>query len=225
MKDNEKIEKLLRSTADVSVPDGLQEKLQGDLERVALKKRHSIIHSWLAPSGESVSPRRIACAAAIAIACLIPISYGAVKIIKTFTVEVEGVNITTAEKGDNINSEKEAKESIKEMLKIIRDGKAKEIRNDKGIYVYKGVRSDGEEFTFGSHSPIEPNGNLGEKRKEVRAEAEKLREAGKFERTFLKEIVGENGMIIHLYEEVFTLSNGEVFSTTYAESVPATEEK
>ena len=78
----EKIEQCLRAAPKPPVPDGLLDKLQADVPAGDVKTRSTAIHRWFAPSGGPISLLRVA--AAVAIAVLLPLSYGATKLIKRF---------------------------------------------------------------------------------------------------------------------------------------------
>jgi Tol biopolymer transport system component len=79
-----KIEQRLRAAPKPPAPDGLLDKLQADVSVQDIKTHRSSLRRWFAPTGRSISPWRVAAAAAIAIAVLLPLSYGATKLIKRF---------------------------------------------------------------------------------------------------------------------------------------------
>jgi Tol biopolymer transport system component len=79
-----KIEQYLRTAPKPPAPDGLLDKLQADVSVQDIKTYRSSLHRWFAPTGQSISSWRVAAAAAIAIAVLLPLSYGATKLIKRF---------------------------------------------------------------------------------------------------------------------------------------------
>ena len=84
MNTKQKIEQHLRAAPKPPAPDGLLEKLQANLSNRDIKAKYSVLRRWFAPTGGSVSSRRVAIAALIAIAVLLPLSYGATKLIKRF---------------------------------------------------------------------------------------------------------------------------------------------
>jgi len=84
MNTEKKIEQCLRAAPKPPAPDGLLDKLQTDVSTQDIKTHRSSLRRWFAPTGRSISPWRVAAAAAIAIAVLLPLSYGATKLIKHF---------------------------------------------------------------------------------------------------------------------------------------------
>jgi Tol biopolymer transport system component len=86
MNTEKKIEQCLRAAPNPPVPDGLLNKLQEDVALVEVKTKQSALRRWFAPAGGSISLLRVAAAAAIAVAVLLPLSYGATKLIKRFII-------------------------------------------------------------------------------------------------------------------------------------------
>jgi len=84
MNTEKKIEQCLRAAPKPPTPDNLLDKLQKDVTLGKIKAPQSVLRRWFAPTGRSISPWRVAAAAAIAIAVLLPLSYGAIKLIKRF---------------------------------------------------------------------------------------------------------------------------------------------
>ncbi len=84
MNTQNKINKYLRAAPKPPAPDGFLDRLQADVSARDIKTRRSTLRRWFAPTGRSISPWRVAAAAAIAIAVLLPLSYGATKLIKRF---------------------------------------------------------------------------------------------------------------------------------------------
>ncbi|MHC4751625.1 MAG: hypothetical protein ACYTFW_17350, partial [Planctomycetota bacterium] len=84
MNTQKKIEQYLRAAPKPPAPDGLLDKLQADVSAQDIKTHRSSLRRWFAPTGRSISPWRVAAAAVIAIAVLLPLSYGATKLIKRF---------------------------------------------------------------------------------------------------------------------------------------------
>lgn len=100
----------------------------------------------------------------IAIAVLLPLSYGATKLY-TYIFEEEMnkwtdannvTHVTTRKisiRGDNITNEKQAKKAHEEMIRLIKEGKAQEV--SPGLY--KGTLSDGTKFAFAFSGKISDN--------------------------------------------------------------------
>ncbi len=84
MNTEKKIEQCLRAAPNPLAPDGLLDRLQADVSARDINKHRSSLRRWFAPTGRSISPWRVAAAAVIAIAVLLPLSYGATKLIKRF---------------------------------------------------------------------------------------------------------------------------------------------
>ncbi len=97
MNTQKKIEQYLRAAPKPPAPDGLLDKLQTDVSAQDIETHRSSLRRWFAPTGRSISPWRVAAAAAIAIAVLLPLSYGATKLIKRFIVISQ---LSTIEKVD-----------------------------------------------------------------------------------------------------------------------------
>ena len=221
MNTEKKIQLCLKAAPKPPAHDGLLDKLQKDIALADFKTRRSALRRWFAPTGGSISPCRVAAAAIIAIAVLLPLTYGATRIIK-FVVEefnvIYGVDdeqteyITAYEfnptiTGDCITNKEEAKEAEKEMLQLIKKGKAEEVSPG----VYKGVLSNGGEViydTLGIPIEILQSDNRKEKFKELTDEIEKLKKAGEFERTFLDVVKSPKGHDVYIYKTRYTLSNG-----------------
>jgi len=219
MNTNKKIDKCLKAAPKPPIPDGLLDKLQADLSARDIKTHRSSLRRWFAPAGGAISPWRVAAAAAIAIAVLLPLSYGATKtvkrIIKTFEAKfvypedggAYGVGAGIGSSDPNF-TEKEAMEMAEEIRKLCAEGKAEEV--EPGVWMV--TLSNGKKIHFGGADPefialtdVEKNNLL----KKQFDEIHELRKAGKFERTFLKEIE-INGVMQPFYEDSFTLSDGKV---------------
>jgi len=223
MNTEDNIEKYLKSAPKPAAPDGLLNRLQEDVAAGEIKKRVTVIRRWFAPAGGSISPLRVAAAAAIAIVVLLPLSYGATKtvkhIIKTFEAKFEypqddgGVHVYGVGAGigssDPNFTEEDALEKQQEFYQLYKEGKAEEVK--PGVWV--ATLSDGSRF--GSNIDPELLGLSEAERNEFLKrqfdEINELRKAGKYERTFIKE-VEKNGVKIRLYEDRFTLSNGKVIT-------------
>jgi len=79
-----KIEQSLRAAPKPPAPAGLLDKLQADISAWDMKTQRSALRMWFAPTGGRFSLWRVAAAAAVAIVVLLPLSYGATKLIKRF---------------------------------------------------------------------------------------------------------------------------------------------
>jgi len=235
MNTQKKIEQFLKAAPKPATPDGLLNRLQEDVAAGEIKKHDTVIRRWFAPTGGAISLRRVATAAAIAIAVLLPLSYGATKtvkrIIKTFEAKFEypqeakfvypqddggvygygvgrmvGVKSAIGSSDPNF-TEEDAHKAEQEFYELYKKGKAEEVK--PGIWV--ATLSNGEKLTYGGDP--EMLGLSEAERKELLKkqfdEIHELRKAGKFERTFIKEIEID-GVMHNFYEDSFTLSNGKV---------------
>ncbi len=230
MNTNKKIDKCLKAAPKPPAPDGLLNKLQADLSARDIKTQRSALRRWFAPASGTISLRRVAAAAAIAIAVLLPLSYGATKLaekcyitFKATFIYPEPEDITEFEGGYAHGrkagygvmggfygsadlSEKEAMEMAEEIRKLCAEGKAEEVR--PGVWMV--TLSNGKKIRFADPefmalTDVEKNNLL----KKQFDEINELRKAGKFERTFIKEIE-TNGVMHPFYEDSFTLSDGKV---------------
>jgi len=158
---------------------------------------------------------KITVAAIIALAVLLPLSYGAAKIIQSYRVErTATIKVQAAEGFD----EEKAQEALEYAKKMIEKGEAEEIRPG----VYRVTLPDGEVVEMGTTT----SGSLDDMPPEVKAileEVEKLREAGDFEDTLIDEYTEEDGTKVSIYEELYTLSNGDTQKFTRKEEIKETE--
>jgi hypothetical protein len=139
------------------------DRLQADISVPDINVQRSALRRWFAPTGGRISLWRVATAAAIAIAVLLPLSYGADKLIKIYHFRFESRQV-----------------------------------NDDGT-----VTVTATEVTLsGDFADEEEAGR-------VNRETRELKKAGKYERTFLKE-VEINGVKRRIYTYRYTLSNGRV---------------
>jgi hypothetical protein len=221
MNTKKKIEQYLKAAPKPMAPEGLLDELQRDVNLRDAGTRSTVMRRWFAPSGGTISLRRVAAAAAIAIAVLLPLTYGATKIIQ-FVVEeftvMYGVDdkdakyITTYAfnptiRGVYTTSKDDAKKAEKEILQLIKEGKAEKISPGE----YKAVLSNGGEVVYDTLGiPIEilASESREEKIKQICDEIEELRKAGKFERTFLDVVKSPKGRDVYIYKTCYTLSNG-----------------
>jgi len=79
-----KIEQFLRTAPKPPAPNSLVDKLRRDVILREIKTRQPALRRWFAPSGERISHWRVAAAAVLTVAVLLPLSYGATKLIKRF---------------------------------------------------------------------------------------------------------------------------------------------
>ncbi len=226
-----KIDKYLKAAPRPPAPDGLLDKLQADVTAQDIRTHRSSLRRWFAPAGGSISPWRVAAAAVIAIAVLLPLSYGATKtvkrIIKTFeakfvypqddgSVHAYGVGSSIGSSDPNF-TEEDARKAEQEFYGLYKQGKAEEV--EPGVWVV--TLSNGAKFAYGGGDP-EMLGLSEAERKEILKkqfdEIEELKKAGKFERTFIKEIE-KDGVKIRYYEDSFTLSSGKVIKMGAGEAV------
>ena len=163
MNTKNKIEQCLRAAPKPTAPDGLLDKLQADVSAGDNKTYRSILLRWFAPIGGSISRWRVAAVAVIAVAVLLPLTYGASKFVKVYVFSFES-------------------------RRVNKDGSVTATRT--------GVKLSGD---FADE----------EEAKRVWEETRELRKAGKYERTFRKEIE-INGVRRRIYTYRYTLSNGRV---------------
>jgi hypothetical protein len=205
------------------------------LPRNACPQDRSVLRNWFAPHGGSISLRRVACAAGLALACLVPLGFGAAEVIRRFvlreyrlvyeqtTVRPADNNMITTTvtattygghfsvTGDGIKSDEDAKQAEKEMIAWIKEGKAEEVRRGR----YKAVLPRWGEVVYetgGLPTAIVVAENREEKIREMYDEIEHLRQAGQFESVLDKEVKNPDGTRVYYYWEHFTLSNGETIT-------------
>ena len=165
MNTEKKIEQCLRAAPKPPVPDGLLDKLQADVSVPDIKTHRSSLRRWFAPTGGPISPWRVAAVAIIGVAVLLPLTYGAGKIVKVYVLNFES-------------------------RRVNKDGSVTATRT--------GVKLSGD---FADE----------EEAKIVWEETRELKKAGKYERTFLKEIE-INGVKRRIYTYRYTLSNGRAMA-------------
>ncbi len=237
MNTQKKIEKCLKSAPKPATPHGLLNRLQEDVAAGEIKKRVTVIRRWFAPANGSISLWRVAAAAVIAIAILLPLSYGATKtvkrIIKTFEANFEypqddgGVlvyrvgSVTAIGSSDPNFTEEDAHKAEREFYELYKQGKAKEVKPG----VWQVILSNGGKFNYGGDPEI--LGLSEAERKELFKkqfdEINELRKAGKYEKTYKPEhdyVV--NGIKYRYFEARYVLSDGTV--KTLGDSEPVIEE-
>jgi len=233
MNTEKKIEQYLKAAPKPPAPDGLLDKLQADVSAHDIKTHRSSLRRWFAPAGERISFRRVTAAAAIAIAVLLPLSYGATKVLKKYFVTFEAefeypedntvyrTIQTTVTAGDDIKSEEDAKKVLEEFGRLYREGKAEEIRPG----VWQAVLSNGGKFNYGGDPEILGLSETERKKllKKQFDEIHELKKAGKYEKAYKPEhdyVV--NGIKYRYFEARYVLSDGTV--KTMGDSEPVIEE-
>ena len=227
-----KIERYLQAAPKPPAPDGLLNRLQEDAAVTNVKPYASFARRFFAPTGRSISFRRVAVAAAIAFVILLPLSYGAAKAIKHFrtfvlTFEYPEDDITyTVSSGTDAESEEDAKKTLEEFGKLYREGKAKEVKPG----LWQVTLSNGEKFSYGGRHPELAGLMHTEEAKQVIKEEfdeiQKLRKASKFEKTYKPEHDFEVDGVKHKYFEArYTLSNGKVVTIGSSEPTKDDEDK
>ncbi len=235
MNTQKKIDKYLKAAPKPPAPDGLLDKLQADVSAQDIKTHRSALRRWFAPAGGRISLWRVAAAAVVAIAVLLPLSYGATKtvkrIIKTFEAKFEypqddgGVHVYGVGSGigssDPNFTEEDAREAQREFYELYKQGKAEEV--EPGFWF--AILSNGK--GFGTRNP-EMLGLSEAERKELLKkqfdEIEELRKAGKFEKIYKPEHDHVIDGVKHRYFEArYTLSDGTV--KTLGSSEPVKEEE
>jgi len=233
MNTNKKIDKCLKAAPKPPAPDGLLNKLQADLSARDIKTQRSALRRWFAPAGERISFRRVTAAAAIAIAVLLPLSFGATKVVKKYFITFEAefeypednivyrTSQTIVTTDDNIKSEEDVKKVFEEFGRLYREGKAEEIRPG----VWQVVLSNGEKFNYGGDPEILGLSEAERKKllKKQFDEIHELKKAGKYEKTYKPEhdyVV--NGIKYRYFEARYVLSDGT--AKTLGDSEPVIEE-
>ena len=217
-----KIEQYLQAAPKPPAPDGLLNRLQEDAAVTNVKPYASFARRFFVPTGRSISLRRVAVAAAIAFVILLPLSYGAAKVIRYFTI---GEIRIVVKNSDNIKNEKEAQKALEEFGKLYREGEAKEINPG----VWQVTLPSGEKFSFAGNNPewvglpeAEQRGLL----KKQFDEINELRKAGRCEKIYKPEHNYEvDGVKYRYFEARYTLSNGKVVTIGSSEPVKDDEDK
>ena len=233
MNTQKKIEQCLRAAPKPPAPVGLLDRLLADVSAHDIKTPRSALRKWFVPTGRSISLWRVAATIAIAIAVLLPLSYGATKVVKKYFVTFEAefeypedntvyrTIQTTVTAGDDIKSEEDAKKVLEEFGRLYREGKAEEIRPG----VWQVVLSNGEKFNYGGDPEILGLSEAEQKKllKKQFDEIHKLKKAGKYEKTYKPEhdyVV--NGIKYRYFEARYILSDGTV--KTLGDSEPVLDQ-
>ena len=233
MNAEEEIEQCLSAAPKPPAPAGLLDKLRADVSAGRMEARRSALRRWFSPAGERISLWRVAAAATVAIAVLLPLSFGANRIVKKYFITFEAAfeypedntvyktTQTMVTSGDNIKSEEDAKRVLEEFAALYREGKAEEIK--PGIWMV--TLSDGEKFTYGGDPDalgLSDDERIGLLKRQF-DEIHELRKAGKFEKTYKPEhdfLV--DGVEYRYFEARYVLSDGTV--ETIGSSEPVIEE-
>ena len=229
----QKIEKCLRVAPKPPAPDGLLDKLQADVPAGDVKTRSTAIRRWFAPSGGPISPWRVAAAVALAIMVLLPLSYGAVEVIKrlttfkaTFEYPEDNTTYTvlrTISSKGNIQTEEDARKTEKEFYRLYKEGKAEEIKPG----IWRVTFPNGKSFAFGGDPEFLGLSDAEQKEilKKQFDEINELKKAGKFEKTYKPEHdFVDHGVKYRYFEARYTLSDGTVKTVGSAEPVKGEDE-
>jgi len=233
MNSKKKIERYLRNAPKSAPHEGLLERLQDGITLTDTNKR-SVIRGWFIPDDGSVSIRRVAIAAALVIAVMLPLSYGATKAAKyvitifeaTFeypeTVYSHTITKSVSTSGDNIQNEGDAKKAMAEFYQLYKQGKTREVKPG----IWKATLSNGEEFAYGG----DPENCLGmleidktKLRKELKEQFDEIHELnkeGQYEKVYKPEHdFVEDGIKYRYFEAIYTLSDGRVVTVGTSEPV------
>jgi hypothetical protein len=216
MNTKKKIKRYLRAAPKPPAPDDLLDRLKNDVATKETKIHSFNLRKWFAPSGDSISLKRVVAAAAIVIAIMLPLSYGAVKIVKYFTTQLtfeypeDNITyvVTSTFEGKN---EENVRETLEEFRKLYNEGKAEEVK--PGVWVV--TLSNGEKFAYAGDNPEQATLTFSEDEvqllKEQFDEIHELRKAGDFEKIYKPEHDFEiDGVKYRYFEAHYTLSNGKV---------------
>jgi hypothetical protein len=177
---------------------------------------------------------KIAAAAVVALAVLLPVSYAAVEaMVKYFTISEDQVSLLDEARdpnhvlhaearrsisvgGANIATEDEARAGLAEFRRLYREGKAKEIRPG----LWQVTRANGELFNYRGDPQRVTAEFTPEEKEQMKKEFDEitaLQKAGKGERKLLEE-TEQNGVKMRVYEVRYTLSSGKIVTLTEGES-------
>ena len=232
MDENRKIERVLRRVPDIAVPEKLSERLKANVRLPEAKRNRAVLRQWFARGDGGISLRRVACAAALAVACMLPLGFGATRMFRWFLVHQgpyghEKVNVERADKktatqiatvttyrddsfvtGENIRSAEDAQQAEREMIELIKEGQAQDV----GGGVFRAILPAWGEVIYETHGlplSVLTAEDRPAKIEAMYGEMERLRQAGKFESTLDREEQKEDGTRVRYYQERFTLSSGE----------------
>jgi hypothetical protein len=176
---------------------------------------------------------KLAVAAVVALAVLLPVSYAAVEaIVKYFTISEDRVSFEVQDAnsavdfmagrsisigGMNIATEDEARARLAEFRQLYREGKAKQIQPG----VWQVALADGELSNYKGDPERVTAEFTPEEKEQMKQEFDEinaLQKAGKGERTLLEE-TEQNGVKTRVYEVRYTLSSGKIVTRTEGESL------
>jgi hypothetical protein len=223
---NRSLEEQIRKLCD-RTSDSMDRRILNDLTG-KLKKREPF-QPTSTPAGVwriIMNSRRIklAAAAVIALALLLPVSYAAVEaVVKYFTISEDRVSFPEVQEpnlmvggmasrsisvgGTSIASEDEARTCLAEFRQLYSEGKAREIEPG----TWQVTLANGELFNY-KGDPERMTAEFTDQDKEQMKkefdEINALRSAGKGDRTFLRETALQ-GMTVRVYEVHYTLSSGK----------------
>ncbi|MGE5294423.1 MAG: hypothetical protein ACM3VT_06305 [Solirubrobacterales bacterium] len=165
---------------------------------------------------------KFAVAAVAAVVVMLPVSYGAVKVIQRLFVVEDKVTFEYSEPNNGATKytfarvlrrvDGEGREitqaRVEESLQLYAEGKAQQVEPD----VWQARLASGELFTYKGNPETDQGAAFSEEEKtqlkQMTDEINELQKAGKGERVFWKEIE-ENGLRIRLYNVTYTLANGK----------------
>ncbi len=228
MNTNKKIQKCLSAAPKPTAPNGLLDRLKQDIYATPIEKSTSAIRRWFAPTGGAVSHRRVAIAAAITIMVMLPLGYGAVKVVKYFTTQLTfeypedntTYVVTSTFEG---KSEEDVRKTLEEFRRLYNESEAEEVK--PGVWVV--TLSGGEKFAYAGDNPEQATLTFTEDEiqllKEQFDEIHELKKAGDFEKIYKPEHDFEiDGVKYRYFEAHYTLSNGKVVRV--GDSEPAEDE-
>lgn len=228
MNTKKKIERCLRIAPKPPVSGGLLDRLRQDFSATEIKARSSAIRRWFAPTDDSISLWRVAAVAAIVIMIMLPLSYGAVRVIKYFITELTfeypedntTYVVTSTFEG---KSEEHVRETLEEFRRLYNEGQAEEVK--QGVWVV--TLSSGEKFSFAGDNPewagLLETEEVKELMKKQIDEIHELKKAGDFEKIYKPEHDFEiDGVKYRYFEAHYTLSDGKV--VRFGDSEPAEDE-
>jgi hypothetical protein len=165
------IEEILRTAPKPSAPDDLFNKLQADISSQTVEEKQTLLHKWFFPAGH-VSFRRIAAMVLVTLAVLMPLAYGATKLVKVFHITMEvttqyddGSIGTTLEEfyTSGFDNEEEGNRILQEIEELRRAGEYEKIFEEERVideemyhlYHYIYTLSDGQVVSIGQLEKVE----------------------------------------------------------------------
>ena len=168
-----RIERCLKAAPRPTVPDGLLDKLQKDLAFAEAETQRSVLQRWFAPTGGRISLRRVAAVILIGVVVLLPLTYGAGKIVKVFVFSIEsrqihedgGVTVieTDVKLSGDFADEEDARRVWEETRQLKKGGRyertfRKEIERNgvkHNIYTYRYTLSNGRVVQFNESEDVD----------------------------------------------------------------------